>query len=319
MADEASKEQNLQSFTHETVLLDEATTALIKSNDGVYVDATFGRGGHSRAILQRLSTKGRLLVIDKDNAAIDEAKKLAQQDQRVMYWQGTFGDMRQALNFHALAKVDGILMDLGVSSPQLDDAARGFSFQRDGALDMRMSQNEGQTAAEWLNSADEIEIAKVLWEYGEERHSRRIARAIVAQRVETPFIRTLDLARFIEQVMPGRREKGKHPATRSFQAIRIHINNELDDLKEGLDASIDCLEQDGRLVAISFHSLEDRIVKRFLKKESEAKPAPRGLPVEVDISHLTMKRIGKAIKASLLEVERNARARSAVMRIGERL
>ena len=311
-----------KAYQHETVLLNEAVEALNIKNNGVYIDATFGRGGHSAEIIKQLGPEGRLLLIDKDPLAIAHAKGVYKDDKRVLVWQGSFKDFPDALKDAGLEKADGILLDLGVSSPQLDDAARGFSFIRDGKLDMRMNPDKGESAAEWIARATEEEIANVIYLYGEDKMSRRIAKAIVEKRAETPISTTLQLAEIIAASIPMRlqkKEPGKHPATRSFQAIRIFINRELDDLKQCLDNSVEYLATKGRLVVISFHSLEDRIVKRFLKAQSSAPKMPRGLPVMDDqISKPDFKLIGKAVKASRQEVEFNVRSRSAIMRTGEK-
>jgi len=309
-------------FKHETVLLDEAVEALAIEEGGVYIDATFGRGGHSTEILKQLGPEGRLLLIDKDPLAIAHAKKRYENDSRVFIWQGSFKDFPDALTAAGIEKTDGLLLDLGVSSPQLDDASRGFSFMRDGELDMRMNPDEGLSASDWLNQAAENDIANVLYQYGDERFSRRIASAIVEKRVEVPFKSTLQLAELISSCIPmkvQRKEPGKHPATRSFQAIRIFINRELDDLIDCLDNAKNSLAKHGRLVVISFHSLEDRIVKRFLKAQSNVPQLPRGLPImEDEFEQPMFKLIGKAIKPSKNEVQANVRSRSAIMRIGEK-
>ena len=309
-------------FIHETVLLNEAVAALSIKSDGVYIDATFGRGGHSAQIIKQLGPEGRLLLIDKDPLAIAHAKDIYATDERVLVWQGSFKDFPQALQEHSLSKADGLLLDLGVSSPQLDDASRGFSFMRDGDLDMRMNPDSGISAAEWIANATADEIANVIYQYGEDKMSRRIARTIVEKRAETHISTTLQLAEIIASSIPMRlqkKEPGKHPATRSFQAIRIFINRELDDLIECLDNSKEYLAAKGRLVVISFHSLEDRIVKRFLKANSRAPSMPRGLPIMDDqLAMPPFKLIGKAIKPSRDEVSVNVRSRSAIMRIGER-
>jgi 16S rRNA (cytosine1402-N4)-methyltransferase len=306
-------------FTHETVLLSEAVDALNIRADGLYVDGTFGRGGHSALIIKRLNENGRLLVIDHDPEAIIAAQTCYANDPRVKVWQGSFQHIRQALQANDLpVTVDGVLLDLGVSSPQLDDASRGFSFNKDGALDMRMNPEEGKSAAEWLQTAKEAEIANVLWQYGEERLSRRIARTIVQHRVEYPLQTTKQLAELIAGCIP-KREKHKHPATRSFQAIRIHINQELTALQACLAASHECLNHAARLVIISFHSLEDRIVKRFMRTHSRPPKLPRGLPIMLDETQKPILRlIGKVHKASNVEVQRNPRSRSAVMRVAEK-
>ncbi len=309
-------------FKHETVLLNEAVEALKIKENGVYVDATFGRGGHSAEIIKRLGPHGHLLLIDKDPLAIAHAKGVYKDDKRVEVWQGSFRDIPLALSEVGLEKTDGLLLDLGVSSPQLDDASRGFSFMRDGALDMRMNPDVGESASEWLGRAAEEVIANVIYDYGDERFSRRIAHAIVEKRAETPISTTLQLADIITAAIPRkaqRKEPGKHPATRSFQAIRIFINRELDDLHECLNSSLEFMATEGRLVVISFHSLEDRIVKRFLKSHSRAPSIPRGLPVMDDQLFVPDYRlIGKPVKPSKGEVAVNVRSRSAIMRVAER-
>lgn len=311
-----------QQYSHETVLLNEAVEALAIKKEGVYIDATFGRGGHSAEILKQLGSKGRLLLIDKDPHAIAHAKEVYKDDERVLIWQGSFKDFPDALREAGVEKSDGLLLDLGVSSPQLDDASRGFSFKRDGKLDMRMNPEIGESAAEWIGKASEEEIANVIYLYGEERFSRRIAKNIVEKRVITPIRTTLELAEIIASSIPKkiqRKEPGKHPATRSFQAIRIYINRELEDLNDCLSYSKEFLAPKGRIVVISFHSLEDRIVKRFLKSQSSTPQVPRGLPVlQEDMAKPAFQTIGKAIKPSRGEVQVNVRSRSAIMRIGER-
>ena len=303
---------------HETVLLQEAVTALNVNPSGIYVDGTYGRGGHSAEILLQLGEHGRLIVIDKDPEAIADARQKYNSDKRVSVWQGSFGDFPVALNAAGVNKgVDGLLLDLGMSSPQIDDASRGFSFMRDGELDMRMDPSQGLSARQWLQQSDEQEIADVLWRYGEERFSRRIARAIVERCADKPLQTTLELAELIAQSVP-RREPGKHPATRSFQAIRMKINRELDDVHACLQQSVSHLAPGGRLVVISFHSLEDRIVKHFMRSMSRPAPIPRGLPVFDRDMETSMQLIGKAIKPSKAEVARNVRSRSAVMRVAER-
>ncbi len=309
-------------YKHETVLLEEAVAALNIKDNGVYVDGTFGRGGHSAEIIKQLGPDGRLLLIDKDPLAIAYAKEIYKDDERVFVWQGSFKDFPDALQSVGIEKADGLLLDLGVSSPQLDDASRGFSFMRDGELDMRMNPNMGESAAEWLGKAPAEAIANVLYQYGDERFSRRIASTIVEKRAVTPISTTLQLAEIIASCIPKkvqRKELGKHPATRSFQAIRIFINRELDDLYECLDNSIEYLAAKGRLVVISFHSLEDRIVKRFLRAQSNAPKIPRGLPIKDDQLFIpAFKLVGKPVKPSVEEVKVNTRSRSAIMRIGER-
>ncbi|MEJ6656486.1 MAG: 16S rRNA (cytosine(1402)-N(4))-methyltransferase RsmH [Pseudomonas sp.] len=303
---------------HVSVLLNEALEGLAVRPDGIYIDGTFGRGGHSRAILQCLSEGGRLLGFDKDPEAIRVGNQLAAEDGRFVVVQRSFADMAEELRQRGLhGQVDGVLLDLGVSSPQLDDPQRGFSFLNDGPLDMRMNPDVGQSAAEWINTADEADIATVLWEYGEERFSRRMARAIVNRRAEQPFTRTGDLAEVIKVANPAW-EKHKHPATRAFQGIRIFINRELEDLTDGLHAALEVLAPGGRLAVISFHSLEDRQVKQFMRREAKGAPLPRGLPIRDADIQTSLKLVGKAIKPSADEVAVNPRARSAVLRVAEK-
>lgn len=304
---------------HLTVLLDEAVSALVTDTSGRYVDGTFGRGGHSRLILSRLSPDGSLLGIDKDAQAIAEGKELAASDSRLRIARGSFADISSlALQADVAGPFSGVLLDLGVSSPQLDQAERGFSFMRDGDLDMRMDTGSGMSAAEWIATAGEDEMIKVLRDYGEERFAKRIVRAIIAAREETPITRTLQLAKIVTEANPAW-EKHKHPATRSFQAIRIFINDELTDLERLLGNVVDQLEVGGRLVVISFHSLEDRMVKRFIRRQSEGDDVPAYIPVTESQRNRRLKIIGKAIKASEQEVESNPRSRSAVMRVAEKL
>lgn len=305
---------------HKPVLLDEAVEGLIRQIDGVYIDGTFGRGGHSGAILRVLSPQGKLLAIDKDMDAVNssQAKKLLT-DKRFELAHGSFADMDQLANERQWrGKVDGILFDLGVSSPQLDVAERGFSFMKDGPLDMRMDTTQGESAAQWLSHVEENELIGVLREYGEEKFARRIAAEIVLQRQEKPIETTAQLASLIANVVT-RREPGKHPATRSFQAIRIKINKELDDLDQALLNSIDILKPGGRLAVISFHSLEDRRVKRFIREKSRGDVVPRHLPLPVDAKKPVLKTVGKALKASANEVAGNVRSRSAVLRVAEKI
>lgn len=302
---------------HQSVLLQEAVDALVTSPAGFYVDGTFGRGGHSRAILQRLDAAGRLLGIDKDPVAIDAARALAEQESRFEVFHGSFAALPQRLAEQGVEAVDGILLDLGVSSPQLDEGERGFSFTHDGPLDMRMDNSRGETAAQWLARAERDDIARVLREYGEERFSGRIASAIVREREQAPIDTTARLAKVVSEANP-KWEKHKHPATRAFQAVRIHINRELDDLVDLLDASVGLLRGGGRLVVISFHSLEDRLVKRFMRDRARGKTLPRGVPVREEALGRDLKVLGRAVKADADEVAGNARARSAVMRIAER-
>ena len=283
--------------------------------DGSYLDGTFGRGGHARGVLRQLNAGGRLLLMDKDPEAILVAEREFGADPRVSIHRGSFIDLAQ----WTLAQqgLDGVLFDLGVSSPQLDVAERGFSFGKDGPLDMRMDPDSGESAAQWLARADDREIADVLWTYGEEKQSRRIARTIVARRDDAPLTRTAQLADLIASVVPRGAQK-IHPATRSFQAIRIFINRELEDLERGLDAALAALKPGGRLAVISFHSLEDRIVKRFILKHAKAPPANRRMPVEIAFTP-TLANIGGSQKATDAELALNPRARSAVLRVAEKL
>ena len=306
-------------FSHQSVLLEQAVDALVTDKDGFYIDGTFGRGGHSRLILERLSDKGRLLVIDKDQEAIEEACSLQEQDKRVIVAHHSFADIESLADTHSVrGQVSGVLLDLGVSSPQLDDAERGFSFSRTGPLDMRMDTSQGITAAEWIAEAKEEEIARVIFEYGEEKFSRRMARAIVREREEMPITDTLRLAEIIKHANPAW-EKHKHPATRAFQAIRIFINNELKDLEEALSGIVEVLRTGGRMVIISFHSLEDRLVKQFVSKQERGDDFPRDMPVTQSQLNPTLKKVGKPIKANTEELEENMRARSAVLRVAEKI
>ena len=298
---------------HVSVLLAESVSALSVRADGSYLDGTFGRGGHSREILSLLSPSGQLMAVDKDPAAEASAKAFAD-DSRFKFVAGSFADIS---DFVSDGSLDGILLDLGVSSPQLDDAARGFGFNGDGPLDMRMDTRSGMTAAEWIASAPEQEIADVIKTYGEERFARRMASAIVKVRVDTPITGTRQLASIIAEANP-KWEPNKHPATRAFQAIRIFINRELEDLELALSSMVDKLVIGGRLVVISFHSLEDRIVKRFMRDQARGVQLPRHVPVVDSDAGKTLNLIGKAIKPSDEEVARNPRSRSAVMRVAER-
>jgi 16S rRNA (cytosine1402-N4)-methyltransferase len=303
--------------SHNTVLLREAVEALVTNPDGVYVDGTFGRGGHSREVLDKLSASGRLLAVDKDPAACEVAQQLAQSDSRFDLFHGSFALLPHQLQRMGIAAVDGILLDLGVSSPQLDEGERGFSFLNDGPLDMRMDTSRGETAAQWLSSAGEGEIAAVLKEYGEERYARRIAAAIVAAGEVAPLTTTAELAKVVKEAHP-RWEKHKHPATRSFQAIRIKVNRELDDLEDLLAAALDMLQVGGRLVVISFHSLEDRMVKRYMRNMARGDVLPRGVPVTDAAINRRMRLVGKPVKATAEEVAGNTRSRSAVMRVAQK-
>jgi len=301
---------------HYSVLLQESIDALVLNPNGFYVDGTFGRGGHSREILSRLSAEGRLLAFDKDLVAVAEGELLAKQDSRFSIVHGSFTKLAEELT-RQHSKIDGFLMDLGVSSPQLDVAERGFSFMRNGPLDMRMNTTEGISAEQWLMDTDPYEMARIFKEYGEERFAKKIARTIAERREEQPLKTTSQLADLIESVVPNK-ENQKHPATRVFQAIRIEVNRELDDLKSVLDVSMDVLKPGARMVVISFHSLEDRIVKRFFKKYSQSQDYPMGVPVTHDMLHAPLKMIGRALKAGDSELQENVRSRSAIMRIAER-
>jgi 16S rRNA (cytosine1402-N4)-methyltransferase len=303
---------------HQTVLLREAVEALVTRPGGCYVDGTFGRGGHSNYLLEQLDQEGRLLGVDKDLTACSVAKELELSEPRFEFFHGSFAALPDQLHRMGVDAVDGILLDLGVSSPQLEVAERGFSFLRDGPLDMRMDTSRGETAAQWLASAKEQDIAWVLKNYGEERFSRRIAGAIVEAREEQPIITTGRLAKLVKDANP-KWEKHKHPATRAFQAIRIKVNRELDDLQDLLADSVDMLRVGGRLVVISFHSLEDRLVKRFMRDMSRGDEIPKGVPVTDSALNKRMKLVGRAIKASPEEVEGNVRSRSAVMRVAEKI
>ena len=309
---------------HITVLLHEAVDALAVKPDGVYVDGTFGRGGHSRLILSRLGTNGRLIAFDKDFAAVASGRQIV--DKRFCVKHGDFSQMCGMLQKMGVYHIDGVLLDLGMSSPQLEEASRGFSFQSDGPLDMRMNTKQGQTAAQWLASVSESSLATVIKNYGEERFAKQIARAIVTARAQEPITTTQQLAKIVAAVVRPRqrqRENKQHPATRTFQAIRIFINQELEALSLILPQCIELLNIGGRLVVISFHSLEDRIVKRFVRAAENPGNFPRGLPLrDRDIRQLsrqTLKLVGKAIRPEEKEVAVNVRARSAVMRVAERV
>ncbi len=303
---------------HIPVLKREALSALNIHASGVYVDATLGRGGHARAILEQLGPEGRLIGFDRDPQAVELGRAMFADDQRVRVVHSEFARMLQEIKQLAdIDGVDGVLMDLGVSSPQLDQAERGFSFLRDGALDMRMDTTQGESAADWLARVEERELMMVLFDLGEERFARRIARAIVEQRAEAPIITTHQLAEIIAQATP-KKDKHKHPATRSFQAIRLHVNQELAQVNEALPQAVELLNEGGRLAVISFHSLEDRIVKRFIRDLSTPSLPPKNIPVSADMYRTPLKPIGKAIKPSAEEIARNTRARSAVLRVAER-
>lgn len=312
--------QTSTGLRHQTVLLDEAVDALIWRDDGIYIDGTFGRGGHSRRILERLGPGGRLVAFDKDPAAITEAGTV--EDARFAIEHDSFAQMARCLDARGVEQVAGVLLDLGISSPQIDEGARGFSFRMDGPLDMRMDTTRGITAAQWLAEADERDIARVIRDYGEERFAVQIAKVIVARRGQSgdrgPLDRTSELAALVAQAVKTR-EKGQDPATRTFQALRIHVNQELADLQVVLDAALSLLEQGGRLVVISFHSLEDRIVKRFMQAHASAPAVDRRLPIRaVDLPSPPLKIISRQFPSEA-EVAANPRARSAVMRIAERV
>ena len=302
---------------HRPVLLDEAVDALALRPDGCYIDGTYGRGGHSARILEQLGPAGRLLAFDRDAEAVADAEARFRADPRFEIVHASFARLGEVVGERGLAgKIDGLLLDLGVSSPQLDDPERGFSFLNDGPLDMRMDRSRGRSAADWLADADEEEIADVIYEYGEERFARRIARAIVARRREEPILATRDLADLVAQTCPIK-EKRKHPATRTFQAIRIYINAELGELQSCLDQAMQVLAGGARLVVISFHSLEDRIVKRFMRERAAGPRLPKGVPVLHRDTVGPLQLIGGTVRASAGEVHANPRARSAVMRVAE--
>lgn len=307
------------SYSHETVLLREAVDALAIKSDGLYIDGTYGRGGHSILLLEQLGLQGRLIGIDKDPLAILHGNKIQKQDHRLSMSQGSFANIHSlAQDGNYLGQVDGVLLDLGVSSPQIDDPDRGFSFLRDGPLDMRMDQSRGQSAAEWLQTAELDEITEVIKRFGEEKFGKRIATAVVEQRKERPLTTTHQFVELIDQAVPVK-DKYKHPATRTFQGVRIFINNELSDLERALDGILEVLKPGGRMVIISFHSLEDRIVKRFIRKHVQGDQYPKGVPILEEQLNKRLKAIGKAVKASKEQIQENPRARSAVMRIAEKL
>lgn len=309
----------MPSQVHIPVLLKEAVDALVTQASGIYVDGTFGRGGHSEEILSRLDTSGMLRAVDQDVAAIRVADDLFAHDKRFDIAHANFAQLESLCEqWGILGQVDGVLLDIGVSSPQLDDAMRGFSFMHDGPLDMRMNQSGGITAKDWLADVEEEELANVIYQYGEERNSRRIARYIVRAREEQAIETTSQLANIVAKAS-RQRDKNKHPATRTFQAIRIFINQELAVLARVLSAAVNVLKPGGRLVVISFHSLEDRIVKVFMREQSQGKPVPRGVPVLPESEKLTLKLVGKAIKPSEAELVLNPRARSSVLRVAEKL
>jgi 16S rRNA (cytosine1402-N4)-methyltransferase len=309
-----------QEFAHLSVLLEETVAGLNIKPDGIYIDGTFGRGGHSRLLLRQLGEKGRLIAIDRDPQAIAAASQFAD-DPRFQIVHGGFGQLADYVaELGLVGKIDGVLLDLGVSSPQLDDAERGFSFLRDGPLDMRMDNSQGETAAQWLARAEIEDMAWVFKTYGEEKNARHIARCIAADREKTPFLRTKDLAELIARITKNK-ERNKHPATRVFQAIRIYINSELEQIDQALEGALKVLAPQGRLSVISFHSLEDRMVKRFIRRHSQGESVPHGLPIteeQINKSRNLMA-IGKAMKPSDGEIEQNPRARSSVLRVAERL
>jgi 16S rRNA (cytosine1402-N4)-methyltransferase len=304
---------------HTAVLVPEVLTALSVRASGSYLDATFGRGGHSEAILNELIADGRLICLDRDPTAVAYARARFAGDSRVTTFQARFSQLAECADaVQPGLRLDGILFDLGVSSPQLDDAERGFSFMQDGPLDMRMSAGQGPSAADVVNSASEAELVRIFRELGEERHAVRIARAIVADRKARPFERTLELAQLIARVARGRTER-KHPATRVFQALRIHVNGELGELEKGLSAALERLAPHGRLAVISFHSLEDRMVKQFMRRHSSVDPVYAGLPEIPAHARPLLKLVGKSIEPGPNEVASNPRARSARLRVAERL
>ncbi len=306
-------------YTHRPVLLSEALKALAIKPEGIYLDGTFGRGGHSEAILEQLGEGGHLLAIDQDPQAVTVAEQKFGDDPRFEIAQSNFESLVDVVNECGFEqKVDGVLLDIGVSSPQLDDASRGFSFLKPGPLDMRMNPEAGQSAAQWLATVEEHDLFVVLKRYGEERFARRIARAVVTARQEKEITDTVQLAELISLAVPVK-EKHKHPATRSFQAIRIYINRELEVLETALEAAVDTLSVGGRLVVISFHSLEDRIVKRFMRDKARGPKIPRDLPIMDSEIEINFKLVGKAIKPGEKEIEQNPRSRSSVLRVLERL
>lgn len=308
----------MNAHVHVPVLLDEVMQALNIKPDAVVVDATYGRGGHSAEILKRLGAFGSLLALDRDPHAVADARQRFSSDQRVTIEQANFSALgRLCETRNLVGRVNALLFDLGVSSPQLDDAARGFSFRQEGPLDMRMDPSRGMSAAEWINSADESELADVIHTYGEERYAKRISRAIVRARVEAPITDTRVLAELIADAVPSH-ERKKDPATRTFQAIRLHINRELEELDAVLPEAVRMLAPGGRLAIISFHSLEDRKVKHFFRAQSQAPTPPRGMPSLPTPFHPTLAVVGKAVRAGEEEVRRNPRARSATLRVAER-
>ncbi len=304
-------------FTHQPVLLSAVTEGLNIHPNGIYIDATFGRGGHSKAILKKLGKTGRLLAIDKDSDAIAAAKKM--NDPRFKIFQGSFAEIKNLTEKeNILGLTDGILLDLGVSSPQFDDAARGFSFRLEGPLDMRMNKNQGMPLSEWLKTVSEETLRQIIKEYGEERFAKRIARSIIEERDKKEITTTTELAEIVAKAHPAW-EWGKNPATRTFQALRIFINNELEDLKIALSQCLDLLKPGGRLLVISFHSLEDRLVKHFIQQEVHGDKNTRKLPLREAELNIRLRIMGKAIRPDAFEIEQNPRARSAVLRIVEKI
>ena len=303
--------------THVTVLLEEAVCSLAIKADGTYMDATFGRGGHSRRILSLLNDQGRLVAVDRDPQAI--AAGAAINDPRFLLVHRAFGELAEAASEAGVGEVDGVLFDVGVSSPQIDDGERGFSFRHDAPLDMRMDTTQGETAAEWLARAEMRDITEVIRNYGEERFAFQIAKKVVAARLEQPIVTTDQFAALVREAVRTR-EPGQDPATRSFQALRIHINQELRQLEVALPQALDLLKPGGRLVVICFHSLEDRIVKNFMRSQSVADDLPKGLPLRADqLPKPRLRLVGKAVRPSAVEVAANPRARSAIMRVAEKL
>jgi len=305
-----------EGLAHTTVLLHEAVEALAIKPDGIYVDGTFGRGGHSQLILEKLGAGGRLIALDKDPAAVTAGQAIS--DPRFIMVHSGFAHLAEVLRGLSVEKVDGVLLDLGMSSPQLDDKQRGFSFRFDAPLDMRMDTSSGQTAAQWLASVDEGLLGEVIRDYGEERFAKQIARALVAARQEQPIVTTHQLSEIVAKAVCTR-EPGKNPATRTFQAIRIYLNQELEELAQVLPQCVDCLRPEGRIVIISFHSLEDRMVKHFLRDMAQGDKLPHKLPIRAaDVPKGRLRLLGKAVRAAPQEVAANPRARSAVMRVAER-
>lgn len=312
----------IETYMHVTVLLHEAVDALAIKPDGIYVDGTFGRGGHSRLILKQLGARGRLITFDRDPSALEVGQAIS--DVRFCLVHNDFSQIKQVLQQLSVDRVDGVLLDLGVSSPQLEEALRGFSFRLDGPLDMRMDTSQGQTAAEWLASVSEAHLVEVIKNYGEERFAKQIARAIIAARARQPVVTTLQLAGIVAAAVRSReRENKQNPATRTFQAIRIYLNQELEKLSLALPQCVEVLNSGGRLVVISFHSLEDRTVKRFMRESANSDRLPRGLPLRAKevqlLSRHKLRVVGKAIRPGVNEIAVNPRARSAVMRVAERV